>query len=79
MLGPWDEWQNLTLNGGSTSTFFDGITAPCVFDGPINGAKFLAYVEQVLAPTLSPGEIVVMDNSPLAPIKSQDQDEEFTN
>jgi transposase len=33
-----------------------------VFDGPINGEKFLAYVEQVLAPTLSPGDIVIMDN-----------------
>jgi transposase len=42
------------------------ITAPRVFDGPINGAKFLAYVEQVLALTLSPGDIVVMDNSPPA-------------
>src|SRR3984893_12752004 len=33
----------------------------CVFDGPINGARFLAYVEQMLVPTLSPGEIVLMD------------------
>jgi putative transposase len=40
----------------------DGVTAPCVFDGPINGEKFLAYVEQVLTPTLSPGDIVIMDN-----------------
>jgi len=40
----------------------DRITAPCVFDGPINGASFLAYVEQVLVPTLQPGDIVVMDN-----------------
>jgi DDE superfamily endonuclease len=40
----------------------DQLTAPCVFDGPINGAKFLAYVEQVLVPTLSSGEIVMMDN-----------------
>ncbi len=40
----------------------DGLTAPCVFDGPINSAKFLAYVEQVLVPTLSSGEIVMMDN-----------------
>jgi transposase len=38
------------------------LTAPCVVDGPINGAKFLAYVEQVLVPALSPGEIVMMDN-----------------
>ena len=39
-----------------------GIDAPCVFDGPINGESFKAYVEQVLAPTLRPGNIVVMDN-----------------
>ena len=32
------------------------------FDGPINGETFLAYVEQALAPTLSPGDIVIMDN-----------------
>ncbi len=40
----------------------DRITAPFVFDGPINGETFLAYVEQGLAPTLSPGDIVIMDN-----------------
>jgi transposase len=40
----------------------DRITALCVFDGPINGAKFLTYVEQVLMPVLAPDEIVVMDN-----------------
>jgi transposase len=40
----------------------DGLTAPCVFDGPINGASFRAYVEQVLVPTLKAGDIVVMDN-----------------
>jgi transposase len=38
------------------------ITAPFVRDGPINGESFLAYVEQVLAPTLKHGDIVVMDN-----------------
>ena len=38
------------------------ITAPCVIDGAINGASFLAYVEQFLAPTLAPGDVVVMDN-----------------
>jgi len=36
--------------------------APMVLDGPINGASFLAYVEQILVPELSPGDIVVMDN-----------------
>jgi transposase len=40
----------------------DRITAPCVFDGPINGTSFLAYVTQLHVPTLLPGDIVVMDN-----------------
>jgi transposase len=40
----------------------DRIDAPCVIDGPINGETFLAYVEQVLVPTLKPGDIVIMDN-----------------
>lgn len=40
----------------------DGITAPCVFDGPINGCLFLAWVTQFLVPTLRPGDIVVLDN-----------------
>ena len=40
----------------------DGLTAPCLFDGPINGESFLAYVTQILVPTLKPGDIVVMDN-----------------
>jgi len=40
----------------------DGITAPCVFDGPIDGESFLAWVEQFLVPTLRAGDIVVMDN-----------------
>ena len=40
----------------------DRIDAPCVFDGPINGDLFRAYVEQVLVPTLHPGDVVVMDN-----------------
>jgi transposase len=52
---------------GKTTTFVaalrhDGLSAPCVFDGAINGTRFLAYVEQGLAPTLRPGDLVVMDN-----------------
>ena len=39
-----------------------GMVAPMVLDGPINGDWFEAYVAQVLAPTLRPGDIVVMDN-----------------
>jgi transposase len=50
-----------------TTTFLaalrhDRVSAPCVFDGAINGARFLAYLEQALAPTLRPGAVVVMDN-----------------
>lgn len=40
----------------------DRLTAPCVFDGPINGQCFRAYVEQQLVPILKPGDIAVMDN-----------------
>src|SRR5262249_36011655 len=39
-----------------------GITAPCVFDGAINGERSRAYVEQMLAPTLRPHDIVMLDN-----------------
>ena len=56
---PFGHWKTTTFLAGLRC---DGVTAPCVFDGPINGEKFLAYVEQVLAPTLSPGDIVIMDN-----------------
>jgi transposase len=40
----------------------DGLTATAVFDGPIDNPAFLAYVEQVLVPTLQPGDVVVLDN-----------------
>lgn len=40
----------------------NALTAPCVFDGPINGESFLHYVRQFLLPSLKPGDIVVMDN-----------------
>ena len=56
---PFGHWKTTTF---LAALRHGGVTAPCVFDGPINGAKFLAYVEQVLVPTLSPGEIVMMDN-----------------
>jgi transposase len=56
---PHGRWRTLTF---LAALRFDGIDAPCVIDGPINGASFLAYVEQLLVPTLKPGDIVVMDN-----------------
>jgi transposase len=40
----------------------DGLGATAVFDGPIDNPAFLAYVEQVLVPTLRPGDVVVLDN-----------------
>jgi transposase len=49
----------MTLVAGLRS---DGMVAPLVIDGAMNGATFLAYIEQCLAPTLAPGDIVVMDN-----------------
>jgi transposase len=39
-----------------------GLTAPLVVDGAMNGDIFRAYVEQILAPTLKPGDIVILDN-----------------
>ncbi len=40
------------------------MTAPMVLDGAMNGVAFQAYVQQVLIPTLAPGDIVIMDNLP---------------
>ena len=56
---PHGHWRTTTFIAALRA---DRITAPCVFDGPINGETFLAYVRQALVPTLSPGDIVVMDN-----------------
>ena len=41
---------------------YDRIDAPCLFDGPINGERFRASVDQFLAPTLKPGDVVILDN-----------------
>jgi transposase len=56
---PFGHWK--------TSTFiaalrYNRVTAPLLLDGPMNGLSFLAYVEQILAPTLKCGDIVIMDN-----------------
>jgi transposase len=56
---PYGHWKTMTFLAALRC---DRIDAPCVFDGPINGASFLAYVEQCLAPTLKPGDIVILDN-----------------
>ena len=56
---PHGHWKTLTF---VSALRVDRVTAPCVFDGPINGECFFHYVEQVLVPCLKPGDIVIMDN-----------------
>jgi transposase len=58
---PPGHWKTTTLVAGLRTT---GITAPYVLDGALNGDIFRGYIKQILAPTLSPGDIVVMDNLP---------------
>ena len=52
-------WQTSTFIAGLRVT---GLTAPGVIDGAMDGDSFLAYVEQILVPTLAPGDIVIADN-----------------
>jgi len=56
---PHGQWQTSTFIGALRC---DGLSATGVFNGAINGAMFLAYLEQVLVPTLKPGDVVIMDN-----------------
>jgi transposase len=56
---PHGRWKTATFLAALRN---DRIDAPCLFDGPINGQRFRAYVEQFLAPTLKPGDVVILDN-----------------
>jgi len=56
---PEGKWKTATFLAALRN---DRIEAPCVFDGPINGERFRAYVQQFLIPTLKPNDIVVLDN-----------------
>ena len=56
---PHGHWKTLTL---VAALRIDGLTAPYVIDGAMDGPSFLAYVDQVLVPTLRKGDIVFMDN-----------------
>ena len=56
---PHGHWKTMTFLAALRC---DRIDAPFVLDGPINGEWFLAYVQQLLIPTLSPGDVVIMDN-----------------
>ena len=56
---PYGHWRTMTFLAALRC---DRIDAPCVLDQPINGQSFLAWVEQMLVPTLKPGDVVIMDN-----------------
>jgi transposase len=56
---PHGHWKTSTFIAGLRQ---DGLIAPAVFDGAINGELFFAYVEQILVPTLKAGDTVIMDN-----------------
>jgi transposase len=67
---PFGHWKTTTFVAALRR---GGLGAPMVLDGPMTGQAFLAYVEQVLIPTLQPGDIVVMDNLPahkIAPVRA---------
>jgi transposase len=56
---PYGHWKTMTFLAALRC---DRIDAPCVLDQPINGESFIGYVEQFLLPTLSQGDVVIMDN-----------------
>jgi transposase len=58
---PHGHWKTTTFICGLR---YDGVAAPFVLDGPMDGPHFLAYVEQILAPTLKKGQVVFLDNVP---------------
>jgi hypothetical protein len=58
---PFGHWQTTTFTAGLR---VDGLTAPFILDGPMDGVAFLTYVRRVLVPGLKPRDIVIMDNLP---------------
>jgi transposase len=56
---PFGHWDTHTV---VAALRLEGLGAPAVFDGPIDNPSFLAYIEQVLVPTLRRGDVVVLDN-----------------
>lgn len=56
---PYGHWRTMTFLAALRC---DRIDAPCVLDQPINARSFIGYVEQCLVPTLSPGDVVILDN-----------------
>lgn len=58
---PHGHWKTTTFTAGLR---LEGLVAPWLLDGPMDGEAFLVYVHRVLAPALIPGDIVIMDNLP---------------
>jgi transposase len=58
---PHGHWKTTTFTGALR---LSGVTAPMVLDGSMTGEWFVAYVEQILVPTLRPGDVVILDNLP---------------
>lgn len=58
---PHGHWKTVTFTGALRC---DGLTAPMVLDGAMDGIAFRVYIEHFLVPTLKPGDIVIMDNLP---------------
>ena len=56
---PYGHWKTMTF---LAALRHDRVDAPWLIDGPIDGQSFLQYVEEVLVPTLKPGDIVIIDN-----------------
>jgi transposase len=56
---PYGHWQTATF---IAALRHDGLCAPWLVDGPMDGDLFLAYVRQVLGPQLRPGDLVICDN-----------------
>jgi transposase len=67
---PHGHWKTTTFICGLR---YNGVTAPFMLDGPMDGASFLAYVEQFLAPTLKKGQIVFMDNVKLHKVEGVEE------
>ena len=59
MKAPFGHWGTQTF---IAALRHDGLTAPWVIDRPMNRQNFEAYVETQLAPTLKPGDMVILDN-----------------
>jgi transposase len=64
---PHGHWKTTTLVAGLR---LDGMSAPMLIDGAMDGAAFVAWVERLLVPTLATGDIVVLDNLPAHKVKA---------